>query len=570
MTSHLQDGDRTVFDYAETVYRRRGTAALVAAAVFGAFALYAFGSAPVYRASATLDVEKPAEPFPAGGGAYIPPEEDYLPTQAKLIASDTALRRVYEELRLGETREFLRGVPALREAVSVLPVPRTRLCTIAAESRDPQRAAAIVQALADLYLKRNLENQTFMPRKVLAELDARGRRRDARRFYESLPAVAANPEVVDLGEQLARARAETAKLRAVFKDDHPLVVAAHNQIAQLQASRDAAVDRAVAGFRTGLAALRPNNARLVDPAEAPDRPVRPRKRLALLLGLLGGGLLGVLSALCLETLDQTVRTHGDMERGLGLPVLGHIPLARRKKGERVYAPLVRADPSSQGEAFRTLRTMVVFAKASDPDPFLLVTSAVQEEGKSFVAANLAVALAQLGRKVLLIDGDLRRPSQHLLLGAAAKRGLADVLSGRAADPGQAVVKGEVPNLEVLQGGARPSNPSELLSGEQLASLAAWARERYDRVVVDCPPVFPVGDVLLWGRHARSTILVSRAGRTRVPVVEMACSRLRAGGMDILGGVINGTRRSTLPFADGRDFDRYCRGPAQEPPPGEPS
>lgn len=570
MTSHLQDGDRTLFDYAEIVWRRRWTAALVAAAVLGAFAFYAFGTAPVYRAAATLDVEKPAEPFPSSAGAYIPPEEDYLPTQAKLIASDTALRQVYEELRLGETREFLRGLPALREAVSVLPVPRTRLCTIAAESRDPRRAAAIVQALADLYLKRNLDNQTFMPKKVLAELDARSRRPNARRFFESLPAVAANPEVVDIGEQLARAEAEAARLRAVYKDDHPLVAAAVYQINQLRASRDAAVDRAVAGFRTELTALRANNARLVDPAETPDRPVRPRKRLALLLGMLGGGLLGILSALCLETLDQTVRTHGDVERGLGLPVLGHIPLARQKKGERVYAPLISADPSSQGEAFRTLRTMVVFAKASDPDPFLLVTSAVQEEGKSFVAANLAVALSQLGRKVLLIDGDLRRPGQHRLLASPAKRGLTDVLSGRVADPAQAVVKGEVANLDLLPGGARPSNPSELLSAEQLAALVAWARERYDRVVVDCPPVFPVGDVLLWGRHARSTILVSRAGRTRVPVVEMACSRLRAGGMDILGGVINGTRRSTLPFADGRDFDRYCRGLAQELPPGEPS
>jgi capsular exopolysaccharide synthesis family protein len=251
-----------------------------------------------------------------------------------------------------------------------------------------------------------------------------------------------------------------------------------------------------------------------------------------------------------------------VERGLGLPLLGHIPWVRARKGEKVHAPLVAQDISSTSEAFRNLRTMVVFAKAADPEPFVLVTSAVQQEGRSFVASNLAVALSQLGRRTLLIDGDLRRPAQHLMLPEPVERGLSDVLAGREADPSTLVRRAEGSELDVLPGGPRPPNPTELLNGEPLDALLAWARERYDRVVVDCPPVFPVSDVLLWGSRARACVLVSRAGRTRVPVVQMAAARLRAGGVDILGGVINGTRPGPLAFADSHDFDRYCRRLAQ--------
>lgn len=568
MINNDQAVDRTLFDYIEILYRRRWATLAVAAGVIAAFAGYAFYSRPVYRASATLEVEKPGELFSGGPTGFVPLEEDYIPTQARLMGNDAALRAVYGELKLAENPEFARGLPALRDAVSVLPVPRTRLATISVESRDPKAAVAIVEALERRYLDSNLNNQLFMPKKVLAELDRRARGPGARKFYAALPFVASNQVVVDLNSQVLRAQAELAKLRVTFKDDYPAVAAAKSQLALLESSRDAAVDGAVRTYRAQLAGdLSANNVRVVDPATTPDRPVRPRKQLALLLGLVAGLALGGLTALCLETLDQSVRTHADVERGLGLALLGHIPLARPRKGEKIYAPMLSADMTSMSEAFRNLRTMIVFAKSSDPEPFLLVTSTVQQEGKSFVAANLAVALAQLGRRTLLIDGDLRRPSQHQILATPAKRGLSDYLSGRVADPAQLITKAEVGHLDILPGGPRPPNPSELLSGEQLAALLVWARERYDRVIVDCPPVFPVSDVMLWGQHIRSAILVARAGRTRMPLIQMACTRLRSGGVDILGGVINGTRPRTLTFADGHDFDRYCRE-MQELPPGE--
>ena len=552
------DVDLTFYDYLEILYRRRWAALSIAAFVFAAMALYAFKATPVYRAKALVDVEKP-EDVMYGHDTWQATEDDFVPTQARLMVSETALRRVYDQLGLSSTKEFAGGVATLRAAVTVLPVARTRLIQLEAESSSPRLAAAIANGVAQEYVRENLANELFMSRKVLAAVQARSRGRNVQAFYESLPAVAGSQRVQDLRTQIIRAESELARLRADFTDAYPAVQAAKSELDLLRAEKDREVSAIVNGLMTRLSGqFHANNVRVVDVALPPALPARPRRPLALLLGLVGGLLLGALGAFATEMIDETVRTHDDVESGLGLPMLGHIPLTRIRRGQRVYSPLMTADASPSSEAFRSLRTMVLFAKAADSEPSVLVTSATQEEGKSFVAANLAVALAQTERKVLLIDGDLRRPSQHRLFGAGADTGLADYLAGRVKDPGLLLQATEIPHLDVLSGGGRPPNPSELLSHEQLAQLVAWARERYDRVVVDCPPVFPVSDILLWGRHVRSAVLVTRAGRTRLPLVKMACARLHRSGIDILGGVINGSQLQTMSYADGHDFHRYCR------------
>ena len=563
MNTADRDADRTLSEYLETLYRRRWSLAATAVVVFAGFAGYAFLSPPVYRATVLLDFEKPVEPLAMTRG-YEAPDDEFLPTQASLVATDTALREVYDSLRLARAAEFKDGLRSLRKAVTVLPVPRTRLAYVHVESLDAGRAAAIANALAQRYVRQNVEDQRFMAKSLLAQLEAQAKSPAAARLYDALPPIAADPALQDIRAQTLKAEEELSRLRAVYTDEHPAVASARSQLEQLRAARRRELARAVLALREQLSGrLKPNNVRVVDAALPPDRPVRPRKLLALLLGALGGLGLGALAAFALDALDQTVRTNHDVERGLGLTLLGYIPWTKVRGAEKVYAPLVAAESSAASEAFRNLRTMVVLAKTADPEPFLMVTSAAQEEGKSFVAANLAVAVSQLGRRTLLIDGDLRRPSQHRLLGCSPKAGLADYLSRRAGDPAELVQRpAGLPALDVLTGGTRAASPSELLSGERLEELVAWARQRYDRVIVDAPPVFPVSDSLLWGRHARSSILVLRAGRTPAPLVQMACARLREAGVDILGGVVNAVPPGWLGALDGHDFDRYRRRIAQ--------
>ena len=535
-------------DYAAILSRRRWTAALTAAGVFGLLAGYAFLSTPVYRASALVVIEKVTDAL-SQSMAWQPPDEDYLATQAKLIVSESALQAVYEQLDLAKTEQFAGGLPALRKAATVLAVPKTRLVYVHVESPDPALAAAVSNALAENFVKQNLDNQMAMPKDVLHALRTRARGPEARRIYEALPAVINNPVIQGLKSKLLEAEVQLAELRAKYTPEHPEVQAMASKVALMKAAREKELDSVVRSVTTQLSGqLRPNNVRIVDAAKPPSVPARPRKFLALLLGLLSGAGLGVLAALGRESLDQSVRTHSDFEDKLGLPFLGVIPLARLKTADKPYAPMLPGGSSVTGEAFRDLRTMVGIAAGPNAERGLLVTSAVQDEGKSFVAVNLAVSFAQIGQRVLLIDGDLRRPCQ-----SQSKTGLAQYLAGEAEGLAELARKTDVPNLDVLPAGRSAANASELLNTEQLAALLEWAKRRYDRVVVDCPPVFPVGDVLLWGRHVKAAVMVSRCGSTPVPVSQLACDRLRVGGIDILGGVLNGAKLDALTYGYGAYF-----------------
>lgn len=556
MNTNQQGAEPDIYEYFRILSRRRGTVVLVAALGFSLMAAYAVFSPPIFQATALVAVDKLGSDISSSNDRQDL-DEGYFETQFKLITSETQLRRVYEELKLAGVEEFSHGLLSLRKAVTVLPTPRTRLCTITAESRDPRLSAMIASAIARAFVKKNLENQLFMSKNVLGALQARTRDADARLVIESLPAVVNNKLIQDVKTQIFNTEAELADLRTRFTANYPAVRALQSRLDSMRKVRDHEMDNILGSLKTELSGqLRANNVRIVDEPTVPVRPVRPRKELALLLGLAGGLALGVLVALMLESFDQTIQTHQDVEHRLGLPFLGLIPFSRREKGAKVYAPLVSSDVTPASEAFRNLRTIVGLANKASNDPFLLVTSTVQAEGKSFVATNLAVALAQLGQRVLIIDGDLRRPNQHLNLSSAAKIGLCDFLSGGVAEAGHIAQKTHIPNLELVTCGTRSKNPAELLNAEHLAKFILWARGRYHRVIVDCPPVFPVSDVLLWGRHVNSTIFIAHYNRTRVPLIQTACARLRVGGVKILGGVINGAKVGTTSYANGRYADHY--------------
>lgn len=556
MNTIQQAEQSDIYGYLRIISRRRRTVVLVATLVFTLMAAYAFLSAPVYQATALISVDK------VGSDISSPNEredtdEGYFETQFKLITSETQLRRVYDELKLRDVEEFKVGLKALSKAVTVLPLPRTRLASVTVESKDARLAASITDALARAFVRKNLDNQLFMSKTVLSALQARTRDGEARLLVEALPAVVNNRMIQDVKTQIFNTEAQLADLRTRFTSNYPAVMALQSRLDSMRKVRDRELDNILASLKTELSGqLRANNVRIVDEAAIPEKPVRPRKALALMLGLVGGLALGALAALMLETFDQTILTHRDVELRLGLPFLGLIPYSRREKGAKVYAPLVAHDVTPSSEAFRNLRTIVGLANKASNDPFMLVTSTVQAEGKSFIATNLAVALAQIGQKVLIIDGDLRRPNQHLNLASAGKIGLSDFLSGGVAEAGHVAQKTGVPNLELVTCGTRSKNPAELLNAELMAKFVLWARGRYHRVIVDCPPVFPVSDVLLWGRHANSTIFIAHYGRTRVPLIQTACARLRVGGVRILGGVINGAKVGMTHYADGQYAEHY--------------
>lgn len=558
MAENEQEIDFNLTHYLGILSRRRWVVLLVSVSVFGASLWYVLYWPPVFRATTVINIERESGNQAPGQGLTEVQDDDYFGTQFKMITSDTAMRRVFSDLGLANSKD-LNSIGALTNAVSVVQVPRTRLCRVNVESTDPRLAMKVSSTLSQYFVEQNLNNKLFMSKDVLDALQLRMKGVDNDKINQSLPSVVNNKLIQDIKAQIFEGEAQLADLRMKYTDNHPQLISLKSRLASMHKVLNNEVDNIVASLKTELSGqLRANNVRIIDLPQLPDKPVRPRKALALALGLVGGFTLGALAALLLELLDQTVRTQDDVERRLGLPFLGLIPFSRHKKGAAIYAPLLSHEVSLLSESFRNLRTMISFAESVQHETAVLVTSSVQEEGKSFVASNLAVAFAQLGQKTLLIDGDLRRPRQHGNLRVSSEVGLTDFLSGAAPHLEALVQKTEIPHLEVIPCGSRPPNPAELLNTEQLPQVIAWARKHYARIVVDCPPVFPISDILLWGRHVKPVVFVSRFGRTRVPLIVTACGRLRAGGVKILGGVVNGAKLGTMTYADGRYYEAYYR------------
>lgn len=282
------------------------------------------------------------------------------------------------------------------------------------------------------------------------------------------------------------------------------------------------------------------NARIVSPALVPDKPVSPKIMLNLALGGFLGVLLGAGTALLLEALDKTLRDIDEAKRLLGLPVLGIIPQLADKKGKKVgeeELPVLNNPYSPASVAFEMLQTNLSFAVSDNELRVMLVTSSVPGEGKSFVSANLAVAMSQLGKRVLLIDADMRRPRQHKLWQLANITGLSNFLVGQAALP--QVTHEALVTLDLVTTGTTPPNPVTLLESKRMANLIKEASSIYDCIIIDTPPLTAVTDALVVGKLVDGLLLVVRPGVVESAAVQASKNLLEQAKVPVLGMVVNG-------------------------------
>jgi capsular exopolysaccharide synthesis family protein len=279
-------------------------------------------------------------------------------------------------------------------------------------------------------------------------------------------------------------------------------------------------------------------ATVLDGAERGSR-ISPRPKLAVGLGLSMGLLVGLLLALILDALDRTVKTAAQLHTLLGVPVLGVVPRARRRAP--VSAPL---ENDISGEAYRALRTAVRFV---NPDSQLSSFAPVEGDGKTTTAANLAIALAESGEEVVLVDGDLRRAGLAATLGIEGAVGLSDVIVGRAALDD--VLQPWRDILTVLPAGTLPPNPSELLGSHAMAELLEELRSRYDVVVIDAPPALPVTDAVVLSAQLDGLVVVARAAKTPRATVTELRHRLDTVQAPVLGCVLNAAAATQLAYDD---------------------
>jgi capsular exopolysaccharide synthesis family protein len=290
-----------------------------------------------------------------------------------------------------------------------------------------------------------------------------------------------------------------------------------------------------------------NNIQVVDPAQPPAVPIKPKKGMNLLLAVIIGLTMGAGLAFFFEYLDNTIKSPEDIERLIAAPLLGIVPSAgRAKKPVSPIETILFDEPrSSQAEAYRTIRTGVLLSSVERPPKVLLVTSPGPVEGKTTTAANLAISMAQAGNSTLLIDADLRKPRIHRLFAPEHSpadsndnsKGLGPVLVGTV--PLEAAIRQtRIPLLNVLTSGPVPPNPAELLGSQKMRDLIGGLARTFDRIIIDSPPLVPVTDATLLATLCDGVVLVVKESQTTRQLAITARTRLAEAKARVLGVVLN--------------------------------
>ena len=287
------------------------------------------------------------------------------------------------------------------------------------------------------------------------------------------------------------------------------------------------------------------NARIIEAASVPEKPSNGKKKIILALGGVLGILLSTATVVILEIIDTSIKTLKEAKEAFGYTLLGAIPALRKKAPPRqrdaewsVPELPVRETPRSAiAQMYRMLQANLKFLSSDKPLQVIVVTSSVPKEGKSTVSANLAAAMAQLGRRVLLVDADMHHPIQHHIWGLTNAAGLSDVIVGQAEF--KAVVNQAMDNLDVLTCGVVPPNPLALLDSKRMASLIEDFSAIYDFVIIDAPPLILAADALTLGQMTDGVLLVARPGVVNSTSAAGAKELLERSSQKVLGFVING-------------------------------
>ena len=283
---------------------------------------------------------------------------------------------------------------------------------------------------------------------------------------------------------------------------------------------------------------RASNVRIVDPAEVPRGPISPNIQRDLTVTFAFSLMIAIGLAFGFEYLDNRIRTPQEMKAYLDVPFLGMIPAVGKGKGGSANPLITGAGIGANfSEAFKTVRTNVLFSSAEEGLRSLVITSAGPGEGKSIVAANLAIALSQAGQRVLLIDADMRRPRVHEIFGAEQEPGLSNVLTGNA-KTSEAIRRSAVNGLWVLNSGHIPPNPAELLGSRRYVELLSSLEDHFDWAIIDTPPVLVVADSSIAANHASGVVFVVASDKTNRHAAREAVEQLSGSNARIVGSILN--------------------------------
>ncbi len=281
-----------------------------------------------------------------------------------------------------------------------------------------------------------------------------------------------------------------------------------------------------------------SSVQLIDNATPPKIPARPKKVLNMLLGIVLGLFTGVGFALVSEHMDNTYTSPEELEENLGVPMLGVVPKSSRQDDRKPENIAAVTDPISPiAESFRTIRSNILLSRQNHSPRVIQVCSAMHGEGKSTVSVNLASIMAAAGERILLIDGDMRRPRLHKVFEVPNTRGLSSLITKKT-ELADVLRKTKIPNLSFIPSGPLYSNPGEMLGSTTMFNLTAGLREQFDRVLIDCPPYLGIADASLLTPLSDGVVLVVRSGKTIKDAVHKIKKNMDTIKAEILGVVLN--------------------------------
>lgn len=456
---------------------------------------------PIYEATARVEV-LPAAPSSSGQLSLenLFDSRSGLHTQVELIRSEQVLGRAAGALELPDSA-------LLSENLSVQLLPDTQIVEIRIQNEDPDEARLFANTVAESYIDYRRERAEDTTRDA-AEAIVR-QMQEMRTSMAALDATG-QAEVPGTPEKIERDRL-AAQLGALE--------------GQLLVLPDAE-------------ALRQGGGSIITAAETPQSPVRPRKAVNLGLAVVVGLALAVGAAFLAETLDDRLKGAEDVERLLGVPVLGHIPVVDAWSGQETASLSTESEASSSAaEAYRTLRTNLRFVSLDAPLRKVLVTSPTSGAGKTTTSVNLAAVLARGGSKTILVGGDLRKPTAHRALGLDNKIGITQAL-----EPGTSLHKllqsHKYPNLKLLSSGGTPPNPTEVLASVRFGEILDQLAGVSDVLIVDSPPILGLGDSSALASRVDGVLMVVNIALTTRKELADAADQLRKAGGRIIGCVLN--------------------------------
>ena len=458
---------------------------------------------PVYRATAILLI---AEGAPVSDRNSIQLSEDLAQSYIKRLTNYEVLQQAIANAGATISPEKLGGL------VTVQRLNDSQLIALSVELTDPELAAALANEIPAVFAERNMTQQLerFADSKI--SLEGELARLQAELNTAEVALITAEAEGLSLSEldrltdNVLRARESYARLLQSYED---LRVAEASSL---------------------------NNIIIDEHARVPTSSISPRTQSNTILATMVGGLLMAGLAFVIEYLDDTIRDPVVLEQELGLSTLGFIPTFAYKDLKETLI-MVTQPRSPIAEAYRQIRTNIQYVGISRDLKKLLITSSNASEGKTVTSANIAIALAQAGNRVILVDTDMRRPNLHRLFGCSNSCGMTNLLLSLN-EESACLQMTFVSNLRFLASGPIPPNPAELLGSTRMAKVADWLAEQADFVIFDSPPLLAVTDSVLLSQLVDATLLVVRSGKTAHQALTVASRRIADVNGHIAGVLIN--------------------------------